>query len=654
MKLGTNGKSTNKAFSGLLLAAAFLFSIACGGGGGGGGSARTITGTIDASVLTEANAKSGEYEIWAKLNDGYLKKGTITSASGEDPVYTITGLLDGTTYEIALIRVAGFSKVGVLSSVVTANASSESLSKTRSKHRAGRQMNVVTTYIARKYVTATKDSSTTTTTTTITILQSITFATLGTSNLNDVAMQAGKLTSVAGTAIVFVDPIARAAVTQLTISVASTITMTTTSLAANAVALASFVDAMAQATSITAIVAQVTGSLGGFVSAAISSTTASAFGAAVAAVDTYTAAALGGTTNTFSATTFTSMTTTTLGVAALAVESAVAAVTGGTLGTAFVSTLAASTGITATSLQTQSTTLLTTSFTAVLSTTQLASAETSAGGIVNATTFELAHATYGAKDTSGNFTISTLSPVFKIVLAGALSSGQKFSDFVTVTLTNTSSKVSISNTDLSTDTLVRTVTSDNKTFYLMIVKSASANIAAKELSPGETFSYSIKPQSGKTLKLDGTEKSEVSGTITIKDITFTYPVISTTTDSLVDLGVSTFSGLSSKTPTFVINSKSAMDDFSSSSNSFGILPKITTSVKAGTTTIAALKTGNNFTTTSATSLGALVTVKTSAGLAAGTSYTLDITATTLTVGGTAITVAKLPGTQTMTIQSSAL
>ncbi len=628
------------AVSVLLLSA--VLAIACGGGGGDS-NARAITGTVDSSVLSAANAASGEYEVWAMLKGEYLKKGTLTpGSSGEDSTYAIDGLSNGTDYTVALVRVSGFTKTPVLQTVITANDSSGSLSKAgREKVRRKRQMNVATTYVAQRYAAAVAAGTSVTVT-------SVTTAVFGSSvSLDNIVMDKGAMTNSSGTGITFADPVARAAVTQLTVVTAVSVTMSSSALASNASAIASFISAVSSATSLSSIVSQSAGSLSTLVNTVIAASSASAFSTVLAAVDTYTAAALGGGSI---ATTIANMSVTTLTVASFAVETMVATVTGATISSTYISTLSTASGISTASIQTQTSTLVSTVGAAAgLTTSQISTAQASAGGTVTITSFELAHAAYGTKS-GDDFSLNTLAPVFKVVLDTALTAST-FSDYVTVSLQGGST--SVTNSSLTSDTLVRTVTStDGKTIFLMVKKAASVDITAKsELSPGGSYSYTITPVTGKTLVMSG-KSFPLSGKITVKNITFTYPITSSTADSLVNLGVSTFTGLSSTTPTFVVHSKKAMDQFSATATGYGVLSYMTITTKKAGSTISALNTGSNFTLASATSTGFVATVKSSAGLSSGSQYTLTVAAKSgFTVGnGTAVTSSDLPGDQTMDLK----
>ncbi len=343
-----------------------VFAIACGSSTGDS-NARAITGSVDSSVLSASQIASGEYEVWATLNGQYLKKGTLSSPAGsEDSIYTVDGLLDGTTYTISLVRVSGSTKVAVLQTVVQASSSTGTLAKAgREKVRRKRQMNVATTYVAQRY-TATNASVTS-------IIASI-FGSSTSVSLDNLVMEKGALTNASGTGISFADPVARAAVSQLTVATAVSVAMTSTDLASNATKIKDFITAVSSATTLTTLVTQSKDYLSPLVKTAVAGSSAASFSTVLAAVDKYTAAALssGGSIST----TIANMSVRTLSVAALAVETMTATVTGASVPTTYTTTLASASGISSTTLQTQSSSLVgTVGSAAGLTTTQISTVQ---------------------------------------------------------------------------------------------------------------------------------------------------------------------------------------------------------------------------------------------------------------------------------------
>lgn len=642
-------------------AISFAFAMACGGGGGSGTNVTSVTGALDSSVLTSSMISSGEYEVWAKQGDTYIKKGVISqaSAAGEDPTYRVDSLEKGQTYTIELARVSGFTKAPVLSSILPQISESDaSLTKAYAmqKVKYKRQMNMVSTYIARK-MAASNASASSITAASVSSMVSQTFGSSVTS-LSDIVMDNGKITTVAGSGIVFASPLARAVMTQMTVATSAMVCMSSTSLSVATQTLSTFMETIVSATSITQIttttlVSQMTS----LVSTAVSTSSAASFSSTMASADTITYAALGGASSFGSASITTSLTTTmtstsTFASSVLAVEIMSAIATNTTVSSAYVSTMATDAGVSVATLQAAaSTTVASSGAAAGLSTTQISQAVNAASGSVNIAEFDVAHATYGSRY-AFNFTLSTLSPVFRIKLDTALPTGSAFSDYVDITIKGTST--TITNANLSGDTLLKVVSADNQTFLLMVKKTASTTITtSSELRPGGTYTYTITTKNGKNVQMEGREVTKVEGTISVKAVTFTYPITSTTTDSLVNLGVSTYTGLSSLTPTFLVNASDNVDQYVRTSSAYGVLDDLTIQVKKSGTVIAALNTGTQMTVSSASESAALVAPKTTAGIASGTSYTLSVTNKTMTIKGTALTAASLPGEQTMTTKSTA-
>lgn len=237
--------------------------------------------------------------------------------------------------------------------------------------------------------------------------------------------------------------------------------------------------------------------------------------------------------------------------------------------------------------------------------------------MVPISSFDLAHATYGTK--SGNdFTVHTLAPVFRIAADKALAGG--IGDYVSISVSGASASLGAS--QIFDGNLVRKVTADNKTFLLMVKKSASTAISAgKELSPGASYRYTISPVSGKYLVVAGVETTAISGTIKVMDIAFTYPVSDSTSDSLVNLGVLSFTGMASTTPAFLVHSRLPIHGYNGEPASYGVLGYLTVTLNGSR---RVFNTGNYVSVSSPSGTSFVLTVGSSAGLAGAASYTLGI------------------------------
>ncbi len=242
------------------------------------------------------------------------------------------------------------------------------------------------------------------------------------------------------------------------------------------------------------------------------------------------------------------------------------------------------------------------------------------GSTIAASSFELAHSTYGYRS-GDNFVVNSLAPVFVVQLALPLPSS--FSNLVTLKIVHSDATGGLAVSESSVTQYVRQVDASSTAIYLMVLKAASATITRPgELAPGHIYGYTITPKSGYILNFRGSAVSSISGSITTRNVTFTYPVTSSTTDSMVDLGFSTFRGLASTTPSFLVHSRYAIDQFNSSaaSSGYGVLSYITVTMNNA----SAFNTAQFVTVSDASSTGFMLAVKSGAGLASGGTYDFAI------------------------------
>ncbi len=558
-----------------------VFSLACGSSGG---NARSISGTIDSSVIS---SDTGDYEIWATKGGSYLKQGTLSISETGDSSYTIDGLVDGQVYKVELVRAVSGDKVPVLSTVVVASSTSGTVSagssKARQAARAGvRQMNVLTTYIANSILAETADA----------ISSALTSVIGAGYSIDDLSMSGGQI-SVGVTKVVVSSPLARIAMTQVTLSVAATVTMTSANVASSSVALKSFLRSVSTATTVENIVSAVnTGSaLKNIIEAA-----STAFATALVRIDTVTATVLARNSS-------------------VSVTNILAAVSNASLdsfladsGTIYLRTGTAA-GITVdVRIYLSVLPLSTAELDSAVNNAIEGDAATSSGTTVVVSSFTLANSNYGSKMVNtNNFKINTLAPVFKVVLSSALTT--TFDNLVTVSITSPTG--SISNTTLSATAAPVTSVADGKIYYLFVKKSSSTTLGDNELNPGTAYSYSIAPKSGVTLYYNSASSASVTGTITTDDLTVTYPVA---TPALAMVS-STAVVLAETTPVFLFHSKNPI----APTDTTALLETVTFKVDGNAANTSALTISDN------TAYAAKVTVSSSAGLVSGVTYALDIT-----------------------------
>ena len=622
-----------------------VVAVACGGSGSG--NTRSIAGAIDSSVLSKSTLTSGTYEVWAEQAGTKVKKGVISvaSSSSEDSTYSVDGLTDGVTYEIVVYRVVGFDRISVMSTVATASSTSGSLTKASGLGKVSykRQINMVSTYVTKKYVVAKASSSSVT-------LSSITTTVFGSSSvsLDTVVSVNGQLATTAGIGLAIVDSVATAAVSQLTFATVAMASMSATSAASQASTFASFASTMSTATTTTSILSATASSMTGFINAAVASTSVAAFTALAQSADKIATASFA-TAGTNFVTAMTSITTASTTVFAnvlatsFSLNIAVASVAGGSFSasvtTAFFVNMGNGLGVSAANLQTQASVLANTAGagaglpTATINIGVQFAADPTAppppGGVktdIKITSFGLAHATaYGI--TSGNaFIVNTLSPVFKLVASTTLPATA--TSLVDVTVTNMTTGASQVLSAMSTK-VTSVQTTDNTTAYLMVYKSgAVASTASTELQPGTTYKYVITAKTNVQYSISAASSSvPMSGTITTTDITFTLPFTGTGSGnySLVNLtGTSSFKGVPASTAlSFWVASKNYIQYLPSSTSTYGIIGSsgnITVTLN-GSSSVAA--SGNTLTI-------ANISTGTTAGWAKG--FKITLAASQLTTG----------------------
>ena len=624
---------------------AFVMAMSCGGNDSATGTSYGIAGAIDAGVVGTDTSNLVVYAIDTSDTTKSFKGTITTGTSGEDHTYSVTGL-EGTEYSIVVSREYQGSnpfeksKAELVSSVVTATASTGTLAKpARFKRKYKRQCNMASSYISRKYRKAKKSGATTT-------LTSIVETTFGTGvNLEEIVSDGGKL-SVGGTSIVYKDPIAKIAVTQLTFATVAAVTMSESSVLSLASSLETFADSMSSATATD--IASVLSTQSTTFSTLITSADSTSFASLASTADSVASTFLSGSTTLIAA--LTTVTVTTLIETSFAIATTEATLAGVSLDSSYITTLATtSTTITTTTITTSSTTLVTSLGTSAgLTDAQVASTTTA---IATATTttvtvslFDLADSTYGTKSGS-NFTLYSLAPVFKVTLASAVTGITKIEDLVKLTLTHgsTSSVVSSSN--------AKSWTADGLTYYIHVFNSSAvAAVSGSELRAGETYTYAIASADTSKYTLSSTS---TSGTVTVADITFTLPFDgSSNNSSQVALGTSTtYNGLSASSAlTFVVNSASSVTYSTTDTDIIGATGLITSLTRGGSAVTGAIvsaasETSGTISVTitqgTSTKTGITITdIVAGTGSSTGTGFKLNIPTGFIQAGTNSITIAK--------------
>jgi hypothetical protein len=262
-------------------------------------------------------------------------------------------------------------------------------------------------------------------------------------------------------------------------------------------------------------------------------------------------------------------------------------------------------------------------------------------------TFALAHPTYGTL--SGNdFSLNTLAPVFKIVMAQEVP--RDISPILDLSITDPDTGVGYQ-LDKVQNKLILSPQADNKTFFISVRKSSLLSLGADELKPGRNYKYSLTAKTNVSFIFDGNTTSSISGIVEVKNITFTLPT--SNWESLVDLGVSGQKGLSSLTPIFQVHSKYDILNFNPSriDDGYGILDHLNVYVNGQ----KILNSGNtpSLKLSEASATTFKLQVLNNANLSKATSYTLLGEATTglmMNVAGNATQVLSQDLPSTMTIQ----
>ncbi|MBF0196699.1 MAG: hypothetical protein HQL32_03275, partial [Planctomycetes bacterium] len=146
---------------------------------------------------------------------------------------------------------------------------------------------------------------------------------------------------------------------------------------------------------------------------------------------------------------------------------------------------------------------------------------------------------YGTK-TGNNFAITTLNPVFVVTLSAALPANTTLASVATVAFTKGDT------TGVATDKIMEVA--NGTKVYLMVKESASdlEAGAAGWLQPGTEYGYSVTGKTGAAVTV-----SSKSGTITTSDITVTMAYSSS--ESQVDLGVGSYTGVTGTKPTLYVH-----------------------------------------------------------------------------------------------------
>jgi hypothetical protein len=253
----------------------------------------------------------------------------------------------------------------------------------------------------------------------------------------------------------------------------------------------------------------------------------------------------------------------------------------------------------------------------------VSSVETTTASLADAivvTSFDLAHATYGSRTTSGDFVLSSLAPVFEIKFNTAPPATLRDDLVLTVTNSSTGASVTQSNISSFVDYVI-----DGSRILLYIKKSASQTLASGELKPGSTYQLKISTGTKNSVKFGNALTYAAS--VTTQQATVTYPYVTGNT-SIVKVGESKMGGLpaSSSSVTYYLHSSSAIAvDSTKSSSDYGFfgsnsyLNALITGTAAAATASQLSVSGISAGASSTTS--AVVTVS---SLVSGTTYTVAL------------------------------
>lgn len=521
----------------------FLYALSCGGGQDEELSS-TISGTIDASYFEDTT----RLEVWAIRNGIREKRGLIEQGqNGEDHTYVIQGLAKGEVYVVSVYRVLTEKlSVEVLSTVLTADGNSSTLEligRTKSSYR--RQINIATTYVAKRYSSLPSSS--------IATISSEVFGT-NTTDVSEIVADRGLLYK-GQVAILVENPMSAMAITQMTFASAAVLSMDSKVLVDQMTTFETLQKSFASANEIN----DITNTLDAYNT--IIQNAGSSFQDLAKEVDQVAVATyLNG--QSVLTEVLNGLNATTMANNGFSISTMKSAVNGALLSTSYLSAMASLSGISSSQIQTSAQSIISNVYVqAGLSASQLTVAQEAVdnGGPSRIATttivindFSLADTTYGSKS-GDNFTLTSLAPVFKISFKDPFTS--PFSDVLNVSVTNSVTGAVANLTQLND--FISSHQTDSKTVYLLVHHSSSSKIqAGKELRPGQSYSYSITALKNFALQYEG--KTQLSGTMTTTDFTFTLPFDAvTTTQSMVALvGSNLFTGIAtSASPLFNVHSK---------------------------------------------------------------------------------------------------
>ena len=558
----------NKHLFFILLSVLISCALACSGGSNVENT-RSIAGSIDATIVGSSLVG---IELWAVENDDVFRKGTITQgAVGEDHTYIVKGLKDNVEYKVVVYRTYGYEKLELLSTLVTTNSTTGSLSKPlRAKAKIKRQINILTTFISNKLLNTRRTGGTDT-------MSSI-LTTIFDGDINDIDLiniDGGEI-SATGTnqKTIIKDSYFQMAVTQMTIATVAGLTMDTNKMIAQAANFKFFSKKMTEAnnSSVITSIADSAAYLSNMVSNAGSDFTVRYQSADKVVSNALKQSASG---NLQSFLQIASVATHI--VASYTAVSVRSVINGANLPRTFINGLVASAsslnGVTKSTINTDSIALIKILDSTIVSDAQKIAAQnvvTIGGTTVNENiiavkvkSFSLANPTYGTQN-ANDFTLYSLAPVFKIVLSEPLT--RKLTEAVTVVLTHgsTSQILNSGNVTVSDD--------DSLSFYIMAHNSSVMKVDTKsELAPGELYSYAITVND--TFSLEMLSGVSATGNIKIADVTFTLP-FDRIDFNQSQVGLNTiYKGLKSQNTLFNVNTTHAIQYSSSASvtTDFGLL-----------------------------------------------------------------------------------
>ncbi len=560
----------NKYLYFILLSVLILSALACSGGGSNVENTRSIAGSIDATLV---GSSLTDIEVWAVENDEAFRKGSITlGVNGEDHTYLVKGLKDNVEYRVVIYRAYGYEKLELLSTLVTTNSTTGSLSKPlRSKTKTKRQINVLTTFITNKLLNA---RSTGGTDTMSSILTTIFDGDIN--NIDLINIEGGEI-SVTGSnqKTLIKDSYFQMAVTQMTMATVAGISVDSSQIRAQAANFDFFSKKMTEANNST-IMTSISDS-GAYLSSMIANA-GGAFATRYETADKVVANALKQSASGDLQSFLQIAPVTTHIIASYTAVSVRSVTSGADLPGTFINGLVASAsslnGVTEATIKSDSVTLISKLDSGIISDTQKITAQNvvNIGGtsekndiaVLKVSSFSLANESYGTQN-GNDFVLHSLAPVFKIVLSEPMT--KNLAKAVTVVLTHgsTSQILNSGNVTVSDD--------DDLTFYILAHNSGATKVDSKsELAPGEVYSYSISA-SDNTFALQLASGVSSTGNVKVADITYTLPFDNFDfTQSQISLN-SVYKGLKNQNTLFNVNTTHAIQYTSSTSSTtdFGLL-----------------------------------------------------------------------------------